>query len=81
MSYKGISLLEALGQAIQSRRLYLGLSQQDLARDAGIDRAYISNIEQAKRNPSFSALENLASGLKMRLSSLLGKAEKIREEE
>ena len=55
----------------------LGLSQKDLAQEAGIDRAYISNIEQAKRNPSFVALANLANGLRMRLSKLIGRAEKI----
>jgi predicted transcriptional regulator len=37
-------LLKALGQAIQERRLKLNLSQKDLAEEAGVDRAYISNI-------------------------------------
>jgi DNA-binding XRE family transcriptional regulator len=73
-------LLKALGQAIQERRLKLNLSQKDLAEEAGVDRAYISNIEQAKRNPSLSALRSLAQGLRTRLSKLIGSAEKIENE-
>lgn len=70
-------LLKALGRAIQERRLKLNLSQKELAEEAGVDRAYISNIEQAKRNPSLSAMRNLAHGLRTRLSKLIGNAEKI----
>jgi transcriptional regulator with XRE-family HTH domain len=73
-------LLKALGKAIQQRRLKLNLSQKDLAEEAGVDRAYISNIEQAKRNPSLSALRNLAHGLRTRLSKLIGAAERIESE-
>ena len=73
-------LLKALGQAIQERRLKLNLSQKELAQEAGVDRAYISNIEQAKRNPSLSALRNLAYGLRTRLSKLIGAAERIESE-
>ena len=72
-------LLKALGQAIQERRLKMNLSQKELAEQAGIDRAYISNIEQAKRNPSLSALLSLAHGLRTRLSKLIGAAERIEE--
>lgn len=70
-------LLKALGRAIQERRLKLNLSQKELAEEAGVDRAYISNIEQAKRNPSLSAMRNLALGLRTRLSRLIGSAERI----
>ncbi len=73
-------LLKALGQAIQERRLKLNLSQKELGQEAGVDRAYISNIEQAKRNPSLSALRNLAHGLRTRLSKLIGAAERIESE-
>lgn len=71
------SLLQALGRAIQERRLKLNLSQKELAEEAGVDRAYISNIEQAKRNPSLGAMRSLALGLRTRLSKLIGKAERI----
>ncbi len=74
------SLLRALGRAIQERRLKLNLSQKELAEEAGVDRAYISNIEQAKRNPSFSAMRSLAVGLRTRLSRLISNAERIESE-
>lgn len=74
------SPLRALGRAIQERRLKLNLSQKELAEEAGVDRAYISNIEQAKRNPSFSAMRSLAVGLRTRLSRLISNAERIESE-
>ncbi|MFN8555713.1 MAG: helix-turn-helix transcriptional regulator [Candidatus Obscuribacterales bacterium] len=74
---ENISLLRALGRAIQERRLKLNLSQKELAEEAGVDRAYISNIEQAKRNPSLSAMRNLANGLRIKLSRLIGTAERM----
>ncbi|CAN5293346.1 hypothetical protein BH10CYA1_BH10CYA1_28550 [soil metagenome] len=77
---ESVSLLKALGRAIQERRLKLNLSQKELAEEAGVDRAYISNIEQAKRNPSLSAMRSLAHGLRTRLSKLISSAERIENE-
>ncbi|MBS2001481.1 MAG: helix-turn-helix transcriptional regulator [Cyanobacteria bacterium SZAS LIN-5] len=77
---ENFSLVRALGLAIQERRLKLNLSQKELAEEAGVDRAYISNIEQAKRNPSLSAMRNLATGLRTKLSRLIGTAERIENE-
>lgn len=77
---ENFNLLKALGRAIQERRLKLNLSQKELAEEAGVDRAYISNIEQAKRNPSLSAMRSLAHGLRTRLSKLIGNAERIENE-
>lgn len=77
---ENFSLVRALGRAIQERRLKLNLSQKELAEEAGVDRAYISNIEQAKRNPSLSAMRNLANGLRTKLSRLIGTAERMEDE-
>ena len=62
--------LVPLATAVRSRRLTLGLSQEELAEKCGFDRTYISMIERAKRNPSFLNLLKLADGLETSVSRL-----------
>ena len=72
-------LVGALGQAIQSRRKELGLSQEDLATKAGLHRTYISEIERRSRNLSVKILVKLAMALEMSPSSLMQGAEELAE--
>ena len=51
-SYSGTKELLALGHAIKELRLDLGLSQETLAFEAGIDRSYIGGIERGEHNLS-----------------------------
>jgi transcriptional regulator with XRE-family HTH domain len=62
--------LQPLGQAIRTRRVSLGLSQEQLADRCGFDRTYISMLERGKRNPSFLNLLRLAQGLETSVSKL-----------
>lgn len=39
------------------------MSQEQLALDAGMKRAYLSDLERGTRNPSIRALERLANAL------------------
>lgn len=48
---------------LRSLRAARGLSQERLAADTGIDRAYMSEIEREQGNPSVDLLERLASVL------------------
>ncbi|MFC2016881.1 helix-turn-helix domain-containing protein [Chloroflexota bacterium] len=66
-----IILLERLGKSIRSRRLALGISQEELGNRANLDRTYVSGVERGVRNPSFTALVKLSEGLGISLSSLL----------
>ena len=68
-------LYKCLGEVISLRRKKLGLSQEELARDSEVDRAFISNIERGKRNPSFGIVKSISDGLKMKLSRLVAKCE------
>ncbi len=44
-------------------RVARGLSQENLAVDAGIDRTYVSRIERGMENPTVGLLEQIASAL------------------
>ncbi|HEX3885415.1 MAG TPA: helix-turn-helix transcriptional regulator [Stellaceae bacterium] len=44
-------------------RVKRGVSQENLAVDAGIDRTYISRLERGIENPTVAVLERLAAAL------------------
>lgn len=57
------SILKKFGDNARSLRLSLDLSQERLAERAGLDSTYISGIERGVRNPSLTAIVQLAKGL------------------
>lgn len=69
----------ALGRAVQAIRDERGLSQVQLAAASGLAQAWISQIENGKRNPSWSNVLRLADGLGIRLSELVKRAERLAE--
>lgn len=69
-----------LGKIISERRKELGMSQEELSQESGVDRAFISNVERGKRNPSMGSVASIADGIQMRLSRLVGQCEKCIEE-
>ncbi len=44
-------------------RVLRGLSQENLAVDAGIDRTYVSRLERGLENPTVAVVERLAIAL------------------
>jgi transcriptional regulator with XRE-family HTH domain len=74
-------LHQCLGQVISARRKRLGMSQEELAEEAGLDRAFISSVERSKRNPSFRTIASIAHGLKMRFARLVDNCERCTEDE
>ena len=67
---KGGALLEAIGISVSKRRIELGMSQEELARRAGVHRTYISDVERGVRNVSILTLERIASALEIPLGVL-----------
>lgn len=67
---------EKFGVEVKRRREEQGLSQEQLAELADIDRTYISMIERGKRNPTLEVAERIAAALDIRLSELIKRAEK-----
>ncbi len=54
----------------------LGITQEELADLAGIDRTYASQLERAIANPSLSVLCRVAEALGLNLIDLIGECSK-----
>lgn len=72
-----MSLQINLGIAILQLRKQQGLSQERLALEADIDRRYMSDVENGKRNISLDIIERIASRLGIDVSELLRYAENV----
>ena len=64
-------LLKEIGLKIRKFRKSAGLSQIDLAVMVGIDRAYLSEIENGHRNITILLLQNLATALHVDLCEIV----------
>lgn len=60
-----------LAANLRKYRLRLGISQEQLALDADIDRTFISQIEREIGNPSLRILCQIADRLEIDVSTLL----------
>lgn len=65
------------GAAVRKARVQAGLSQEELADAAGLDRTYIGGVERGERNPSLLSLRKIAVGLRVTLSKLLAGMEAL----
>lgn len=60
-----------LGNAIKLCRTQKGYTQTELAQKASISISYLSLLEQGKRDPNFSTVEQIALALDMPISMLV----------
>lgn len=56
---------------MRDARLAKGVSQEELAHEAGSNRTYISDVERGKRNPSIEVVERIAKALCTTMGRLL----------
>jgi len=54
-----------LGRNVRKQRQARGLSQEELALEAGMKRSYLSEMERGLRNPTVRALGRLADALEI----------------
>lgn len=64
-----------VGRNVRRFRTRAGLSQEELAHQADLDRTYISGVERGVRNPTVQVLQRLAMVLKIRPADLLADAD------
>lgn len=70
--------LKGLGARILDRRKARRFSQQELANGAGLDRAYISSVENGKQNVTIGAIFKLADALEVSVEDLLVDSSRLR---
>lgn len=60
-----------LGENIRRIRKEKGMSQIELCRKLEVDRAYMSNVENGKKNPTLATIEKIAKALNVSLDELI----------
>jgi transcriptional regulator with XRE-family HTH domain len=60
---RDLDLIKAFAQVLRDARADAGLTQEQLAFEAGVDRTFIGLLETAKRQPSLSVIFALARAL------------------
>ena len=66
-----MDLRKLVGKNLRRLRHELGLSQEELAFDAGLDRTYVSGVERGVRNPTVLIVGKLAKALRVSPDVLL----------
>lgn len=66
-----MNVVQLLGRNVRHYRKLKGLTQEQLAHEAGMERSYVSDLERGGRNPSVRALARLADALKIEPPQLL----------
>ena len=59
-----------LGKNIKKIRTRNNVTQVEIANILGVDRSFVSNIENGKNNPTLSTIANLAKALKVPVDEL-----------
>ena len=62
---------DQLEQNMKRIRAKKKMSQGDIARALDVDRGYISNIENGKKNPTIATIQKLANALGVSANELL----------
>lgn len=66
-----MEIREVFAQNLRALRQANGLSQEELAHEAGIDRTYISALERNVYNASIDVVDRLAQALGVEAAELL----------
>lgn len=67
---KATKVSKKVGKNIKKIREKRRLTQEDLALEAGLNRAYVGYIERGRRNPSIETVAKIAKVLKAPLHEL-----------
>jgi transcriptional regulator with XRE-family HTH domain len=70
-----MDVVQLLGRNVRRYRKLKGMTQEQLALEAGMERSYVSDLERGERNPSVRALGRLAAALSVEPMNLLQPAD------
>jgi transcriptional regulator with XRE-family HTH domain len=65
------------GQVLREQRNSRGISQEDLALSANVDRTFVSQMERGIRQPSITTLIKLSGALGVQPSVLVQRVERL----
>ncbi|MFH1011446.1 MAG: helix-turn-helix transcriptional regulator, partial [bacterium] len=60
-----------IGERIREARKRAGLSQEALADRIGVNRSYLSLVENGKSSPTFEFVEKIAGGMALRVEDIV----------
>lgn len=60
-----------LGKNLKRIRTEKDISQGDIARELGVDRGFVSNIENGKTNPTLATIAKIAKAVGVTTNELL----------
>ena len=69
--------LRVIGKRMRIARINKQLTQKDLAKASGLDRTYISSVEQGKQNMTFSAILRISEALGVEVVDLMKSSRNI----
>ena len=72
-----MTLQEKVGKTIKKLRKGQGFSQEAFALETSIDRRYMSDIENGKRNISLEILDRICQKLNLKISELFVETERL----
>jgi len=65
-----------LGEELKKARIAANLTQESLSFEAGLDRTYISHLENNKKSPTIDVLGRICKAVGIPMSELLARVEK-----
>ena len=67
----------SFGRSLRKRRLAKLFTQENLGLGSNLSRAYISDLEMGKKDPSLFTIFKLATAMQMKPSNLMAETEHI----
>lgn len=64
-----------LGEELRNARSVAGMTQETLSFESGVDRTYISELENDRKSPTVETLMRLCEAMGTKASQLLAKVE------
>jgi transcriptional regulator with XRE-family HTH domain len=77
MPVRADNISALFGQVLREQRNSKGISQEDLALIADVDRTFVSQMERGIRQPTITTLIKLSTALGVQPSLLVQKVEKL----
>ena len=68
---KQLAQRAAFGRRVRELRVEKGLSQEELAHRADLDRSYVGQVERGERNISLDNIHRLAEAMNVQAAALL----------